>query len=991
MARCQEVAVEDVHLAGAMEDVSIVRVGAAGRNGNHGTVEVGAHGKLPVMVEVGDYNVSKAKGNDEAIPVVVCVAHFPVNVEIACYRRKWNVNVDSVDFEGVCKRKQEERAENDRKPPHVNICARENKNLDKARRHNIHVRGFNLFAAFLGVAMIAIAVGYSMYVHSVQMDKSQTMQEELVRFDTAGVAEAIKSDVYNTILSRLQRDFQYILAHNVIDPPQSVWEGGEGAFKSWFERDYAQSEALTYTVADRMMAELQAYSASQVFGQGYDVSIVGSVDATAGALRGNTRAEILPNGTFAYVIDTEHMSPKAYSKLPKIVVRKMGSTSGVVTSIVLPRGVWTIPINLRIMDGFRVADRVYWYMKNSGAYQRFALAEGHCRQDNLAVCDVFQLRGSEAVPLTRPRGKFRDLSVSSLDSADVKASLVSPCTQQSVNYLTLVKNTGIDKDRFAKAIITLLEQEKEELQRAMNDADESTAKKIADAITNIDNEIAKINAGKYDELKDVPCGDDYESLSPLLNVAGITITENALLRSGVAALRDPQVHDQLVTGIKDLRITPDIADYNRFETAKIVSRTAINPLQIICSEVTSLPGAVLKLLLSILGYNANTDPCTKIGTHGMISFDECKISNSVYCVAPKEYAYIVTWWDHNPHFRVDPSSTPQFNFKITFGKIPYVSRLEALQRVAEQIRIAPESKQERQEQAKKITMDALATASQFLPGMIDSCMKQYATVELRCRSGMSDANITYILTGIPPAYQKGCESGTMGGNMCNAKDDLKSICRRLNEDKYKNVEIPGLFKHRGTLNVTGGDYYCDRYLGIRGALTRIQDVGNKLWSIASRITCPSSFDPKKWSAGDAAKAILFGAQCLGMSASQAKEALGWIGEYNSIYHRAIEAEVEAAEKTGVLGRCSIAKDPELNAFIQAFSEPKMREVGGIEIPEGGTCHPDHVLDQALSMARMRAASIRCNIVPPNAKAQVLQEITWLHIGQEIYASCNPMN
>jgi len=840
------------------------------------------------------------------------------------------------------------------------------------------VRGFNLFAAFLGVAMIAIAAGYAIYTQQAKTQRMDTIMVETVRFDTAGVSATIKSDVYNTILLKIRQEFQDFFANAVITPPRWAWSS-EDAFINWFETNFAQSDTLTEWIADRMMAELQSYTAVPVFGEEYEISVVGSRDSTAEALKSASYAKIMPDGTFVYVIDTTSMSPEMYQKLPKIVVRKRGDVSGATTDIVLPRGKWEIPVRLRILQAYRVARDAKEQM-DGGDYKDLALAVGHCSTENLAVCDAFKIEGSRIEPLTRDRAEFERLSVSSRDDADVPANILSPCTYQYMDYITLLQRMNVPWTDFKEAMKRILQDELQILQGLREQAqDEETRKRIDEEIEKIQAALQDIDSdAAREELERGPCRGDYDIIFPLLNAV-------ALGKSFALIPRLQSLHDEegrpLVRDISNFRVSPDPGAYKRYETAKIVRRTAINLAEIVCEEVAGPLNFVLALLGlgDICGETAKKTSTSPT----VISFDACKISGSVYCAAPTRYSYIVTWSDPSDRYRINPDVPATFHFRVVEGEVPYTATLKAVENIVKEITVTGTKNNADEEEVSK---EILSNARRYLPGIIEGCVKQYTQVELRCRGNLPEKDVTYILTGYTPQNLEVC------GTNCQPKDSLKEICQRLKE--YNDtITIPGVYKHRNATDwakiIAGSEdtVYCDKYIApgssVVDVLQKINNYFSGITEMAKAKLCPDTQNP---SLDDIVKAGIFGPACWADNTAGASETEAIIGEYNYMYERYIRWEVEAARNG--LGMCD-SNDPQLQAFIQAFSPPRKEKSGDVEIVTGGSCHPQHVFDQAVSIARMRLNSIKCNVSPPQAKQYVLLETTWMHIGSEIYASCNP--
>ena len=664
------------------------------------------------------------------------------------------------------------------------------------------MRGFNLFAAFLGVAMIAIAAGYALYTTQEKTAKTTHIMDELVRFDTAGVADVIKSDVYNTVLVKMRKDFQDYFATRPIEPPEYVW-GSESAFKNWFEKDFAQSEALTYWLADRMIYELQAYTSSNIFGEEYEVSISGSVKATADALKGAVSAKILDDGTFIYIIDTTKMGPEAYGNLPKILVRKRGESSGFTTDVVIPRGKWTIPVPLRIMDAYRVARAAKGFMESGERYKKLALAVGHCDPNNLAICDAFLVEPSYVEPVSNSKDAFTpNTVVSSLEGySGPRGSLVSPCTQQYMDYTKIIEATGMDWPDFVEMMKKTLQRQKEELEKELAREDLSE-----DERTYLENYYERIvkalddlsSPDAIDTFRKGPCSDDTESLASILSAAASSISHEA-----IRSIKDVRGEngERLIEGTENFAILPDLDVYRRYETARVVRRTAINILKILCQETVG----ITDIACAILGIPRDKCVCDRVssltGSYGTISFDTCQISGSVYCVAPEEYSYIVMWSDPDERYRVG-TEPATFQFRVVEGKIDFADQLKVLEDETEEISVSTTGEEELEDEKKEICRETLSTMAEYLPEMTGGCIENYVATTLKC-SDLDEKTIEYVLTGVPPSLQEYCKN--CGENCSDPRcspdgDDsqkrLEGICKRLEKIGYSS-DIPGFYRGRG--------------------------------------------------------------------------------------------------------------------------------------------------------------------------------------------------
>ncbi len=980
------------------------------------------------------------------------------------------------------------------------------------------MRGFNLFAAFLGMAMIAIAVGYSIYAQQMKVQRIDALTDELARFDTAGVADSIKMDVYSTVLNNIRAHFHEFFAEAIITPPQDKWNS-EDSFKKWFEEDYARSEDVTYWVASQMVDELAAYTSTQYLGDEYTITYQGDVNAVAGALKGAVSAKIRPDGTFVYIIDTTKLSPEAYTKLPKIIVQKRGSTSAITSDVILPRGKWEIPVPLRILTAYKVARATKSFMEKGKKYKYLSLALGHCHGDNLAICDAFVINGDSVTPLTRS-GKFEDLFATSKDDADVHASIVSPCTYQKMNYLKIIDAMGADWDYIKPILKKILENERDTLQKLIDQTDnEDVRKLLKDRLDTVKKSLQDIDSPNAEDLlKDGPCRGDYETLGPILNLAAVKYTADAI--SNLSYMRDGD-GTQLVQSVENFSISPDIGVYKRYETAKVLSRTAINLAEIVCNEIFGVPDLVLELM-GLGGI------CDRVGEHtvnspAVISYGGCSTTGSVYCVAPTKYSYIVAWSDPNEKYRVDPGFPATFKFRIVEGDVDYKKTLEMYETVTKAVKLSEEDSSTQKEREKQYSKKILAKAADILPGIMAGCLRQYTEVELKCGyiPPLSDENVQWIMTGIRGTVSTTTGSATGTGSMTEEErrekiaeesnkmmDSLKDICKRIRETDEKiteSIRIPGMYngadtttlltltkttvdlmvKIRDTINgkdsipddaktaiqtaiddINGSSLniddaidrmkdvnkaiynnlpdddadkatllqdcyttiqnlsllktiinnyndktfnYCDQYIedsggGITGA---IKNVVNKIkdkvksalewledkFEKAVSVSCVLTHGTASCKMDDI-DSILRNASnpfcathCAieeGKTLVGAERAKKMIAEYNMLYHNYIVGEVARASSSGI-GRCK-KDDPKIQAFVRTFAQnPQKQDIGGVEMTMGGDCNPEHVLDRAVAIAKMRAASQRCKV--SGDEKHVLQEITWLHVGSEIYSGC----
>ena len=244
-----------------------------------------------------------------------------------------------------------------------------------------NVRGFNLFAAFLGVVMLAISIGLSAFTFSKESATISEISTQITHESAESVADLIRQDAHNTVVESVRRGFQNFLAHNDLDPPADVWKGEE-AFKEWFSEEFVRSDRLTRFLADYIAEELLLYQNIPL--KGHTVRVVVNKQGLSEALAKGASVEFREDGTFVFVYDTSLLEAKDMAKLPTIVV------DGSETVSVFPPGRWMIPIPLRILEAYRHARSFRERVRRN--INEFKILFGSCDLDASPACGVYEWR-----------------------------------------------------------------------------------------------------------------------------------------------------------------------------------------------------------------------------------------------------------------------------------------------------------------------------------------------------------------------------------------------------------------------------------------------------------------------------------------------------------------------------------------------------------------------------------------------------------------------
>jgi len=175
------------------------------------------------------------------------------------------------------------------------------------------VRGFNLFAAFLGVVMLAVAVGFSIYTFSEESATIKEISAQITHHSAESIADLIRQDAHNTVVESVRRGFQRFFSSNDLDPPDDVWRREE-MFKEWFSKEFVRSDRLTQFLADYIAEELLLYQNLPL--KGHTVRVVVNRRGLGEALEKGASVEFREDGTFVFVYDTSLLEPEDLAKLP---------------------------------------------------------------------------------------------------------------------------------------------------------------------------------------------------------------------------------------------------------------------------------------------------------------------------------------------------------------------------------------------------------------------------------------------------------------------------------------------------------------------------------------------------------------------------------------------------------------------------------------------------------------------------------------------------
>ncbi|GEM_PF-5672121 len=612
-------------------------------------------------------------------------------------------------------------------------------------------RGFNLFAAFIGTAMLLIAIGFSIYANQQRINRSNQIALNLVTYDTRGVATVIKADAYNTVLNTLRKNFQAFFSSTTITVP-SNYLGSCDLAEKWFERDFAQTDQFASWVADQMVLALQKYGTANIYGSQYTISVIVNKEKLTEAIKRASEINMNRDGTFTYIIDTSKLSEKDYLSLPKIMVsEELGSgVTGSTTDVVLPRGKWAVHIPLRVGTALCYASTVYNYLKDKK--DLVALAVGHCYKKNPALCGVFT--GSGKLLFPRMSGDLSGVVIRSTESKEpIRGSIVDACQYQRIEFLkgenltpnyssAAAEGVEISNGDVVTAITNALQSlegyyeillsasgeaaqgiDKEAVQEKLDEI-----KSCLGAVSNCSDTQCKIKAITGDACSDIVGELQWTPCSGSPDSAGIylAVVDSALQRNLQENLQSAGV-----------TISPDLENYERIETAAEVSRTGINILEIVCQELTgtaSAAASVVNIVLKLLGIGEElpTNFCTsnnktvnQLFEHTTVSYGPCTVSNYVYCFAPKTYSTIVNWADPDKKYWIDKSYPPSYHIRIIFGQDtpPVTTNAKAMKDKVEGLSLTAQDKN------KDFTCKVYGNLKQNLPQYTEStlysCLANY--------------------------------------------------------------------------------------------------------------------------------------------------------------------------------------------------------------------------------------------------------------------------
>ena len=249
------------------------------------------------------------------------------------------------------------------------------------------MRGFNLFAAFLGVVMLAIAVGFTVFTGTQESQALREISTQVQTVSAESIADLIRQDAHNTVVETIRRSFQDFFATNPVEPPEEAWES-EGRFKEWFAKEFIAESKLTEHIADALAGELLIYQGLPL--KGHTVRVVVNRSALAEALKEGSSISVRDDGTFVFIYDSSKLSPEALAGLPTIVI------DGRTTVTVFPPGRWMIPVPLRVVEAYRRAKA--FREKVRGHMYLFKLLFGVCSRESIK-CALWKWTGSGVSPV----------------------------------------------------------------------------------------------------------------------------------------------------------------------------------------------------------------------------------------------------------------------------------------------------------------------------------------------------------------------------------------------------------------------------------------------------------------------------------------------------------------------------------------------------------------------------------------------------------------
>ncbi len=249
------------------------------------------------------------------------------------------------------------------------------------------MRGFNLFAAFLGVVMLAIAVGFTVFTGTQEAQALREISTQVQTVSVESVADLIRQDAHNTVVETIRRSFQDFFATNPVEPLADAW-GSESEFKRWFSEDFIAESKLTEHIADALSGELLLYQGLPL--KGHTVRVVVNRSALAEALKEGSSIIVQDDGTFVFVYDTSKLTPEAIASLPTIVI------DGKTTVSVFPPGRWMISVPLRIVEAYRHAKE---FGERVEAHRdEFKILFGSCSRDSV-LCALWRWTGWDVSPV----------------------------------------------------------------------------------------------------------------------------------------------------------------------------------------------------------------------------------------------------------------------------------------------------------------------------------------------------------------------------------------------------------------------------------------------------------------------------------------------------------------------------------------------------------------------------------------------------------------
>ncbi len=241
------------------------------------------------------------------------------------------------------------------------------------------MRGFHLYAVLLGSLMVAITVGYGVFLASQENSRVSLMLELEKRSRFIPYVDIMREESFATTSAAIRRAFELYLRRNPIEVPLEVYESGD--FGEWFSEELVRRASLRDVLASYIFAELKSYILVQR--RGLSVELVGSSEAVSRAIEEGVKLYVREDSVIA-VIDPSLMSDDVLGALPKL---KVCEEEYCRTLSVFPEERTEVTIPLRLKAAFEKARLAYKKLKSRLDSLKFMA--GFCKE-GCAACGVFR-------------------------------------------------------------------------------------------------------------------------------------------------------------------------------------------------------------------------------------------------------------------------------------------------------------------------------------------------------------------------------------------------------------------------------------------------------------------------------------------------------------------------------------------------------------------------------------------------------------------------